>query len=190
MTQATTLPPKASTARIVVIVVGLLLLLGFLAIVATNLQNIESTDLAGRKAPDFSLTLFDQFEQDKIALAELRGQVVLINFWASWCLECYKEADILEQAWRDYQDKGVIFIGIDYLDTEKEGLAYMAKYNITYPSGPDLGDKISRDYAITGVPETFIIDKNGNIVHVQIGPITKPQLYGLLDKLVSQPAGS
>ena len=178
---------KASTGRIVAIIVGLLLLLGFLAVVAINLQNVESTDLQGHQASDFTLTLFDQFEQEQITLSDLRGQVAVVNFWASWCVECFKEAGLLEQAWRDYQDKGVVFIGIDYLDTEKEGLAYMAKYGITYPSGPDLGDKISKDYAITGVPETFIIDQEGNIAHVQIGPITKAQLYGLLDKLIAQP---
>ena len=63
----------------------------------------------------------------------------------------------------------------------------MEKYNVTYPSGPDLRDKISKAYAITGVPETFIIDQQGNIAHIQIGPITQPELYGLLDKLLAQP---
>jgi cytochrome c biogenesis protein CcmG/thiol:disulfide interchange protein DsbE len=181
--------PKQSTAgRNVLLVVGILLLLGLMAIMAVNLQKVESVDLQGRKAPDFSLALFDQFEQDPLSLADLRGKVVVVNFWASWCVECYKEAALLEQAWQDYRDRSVMFVGVDYLDTDKEGLAYMAKYGITYPSGPDLGSKISKDYAITGVPETFFIDQEGNIVHVQIGPIERDQLYGLLDRLVVQPA--
>ncbi len=178
---------QSSTGRNIFLIVGMLLLLGLVAIMAINLQNVESVDLQGNKATDFTLPLFDQFEQDQIALSDLRGQVVVVNFWASWCVECYKEAPLLEQAWRDYKDRGVMFIGIDHLDTDTEGLAYMAKYGITYPSGPDVGDKISQAYAITGVPETFFIDKDGNIAHVQIGPIEKPQLYGLLDKLVVQP---
>lgn len=181
---------KSSRGRMVAIIGGLVLILGFLGVVAVNLDNPESVELAGRKAPDFTLPLFDQFEQEEITLSELEGQVVLVNFWASWCVECYKEADLLEEAWRDYKDQGVVFIGVDYLDTEKEGLAYMEKYNITYPSGPDIGDTISKDYAITGVPETFIIDQDGNIAHVQIGPITRAQLYGLLDKLLAQPPRS
>jgi cytochrome c biogenesis protein CcmG/thiol:disulfide interchange protein DsbE len=187
MEQAMAQPKQTSTARNIGIIVGMLLLVGFLAVVALNLQNVESTQLQGRQAPDFTLSLFDQYEQDQIALADLRGQVVLVNFWASWCVECYKEAPLLEQAWRDYKSQGVVFLGVDYLDTEKEGLAYMAQYGITYPSGPDIGDKISKAYAITGVPETFLIDKDGNIVHVQIGPISEAQLYGLLDRLVAQP---
>lgn len=163
------------------------MLLGLIAVMAVNLQKVESGDLQGRPAPDFALTLFDQFEQDQITLADLRGQVVVVNFWASWCVECYKEAELLERAWQDYKDRGVVFVGVDYLDTDKEGLAYMKKYGITYPSGPDLGNKISEDYAITGVPETFFIDQQGQIIHVQIGPIEQAQLYGLLDRLIAPP---
>ncbi len=181
--------PKQSstTGRTLFLVVGLVLILGLIAVMAVGLRRVESTDLQGNRAPEFTLPLFDQFEEEQISLADLRGQVVVVNFWASWCVECYKEAPLLEQAWQDYKDRGVIFIGVDYLDTDTEGLAYMEKYGITYPSGPDIGDKISQDYAITGVPETFFIDKDGNIAHVQIGPIERPQLYALLDKLVAQP---
>jgi cytochrome c biogenesis protein CcmG/thiol:disulfide interchange protein DsbE len=82
----------------------------------------------------------------------------------------------------------VVFVGVDYLDTDKEAMSYMQKYGITYPSGPDLGSKISKDFAITGVPETFFIDRDGNIVHVQIGPIEEAQLYAILDRLLNQPA--
>ena len=188
MEQAVSRQKQSNLGRNIFLIVGLLLLLGLIAIMAVNLQKVESVDLQGNKAPDFTLTLFDQFEQDQLALVDLRGQVVVINFWASWCVECYKEAKLLEQAWQDHKDRGVIFIGVDYLDTDKEGLAYLQEYGITYPSGPDLGNKISEDYAITGVPETFFIDREGHIVHVQIGPIEQDQLYGLLDQLITQPA--
>jgi len=189
MEQTISQPKQRSTAgQTIVLVVGLVLLVGLVAIMAVNLRQVESVDLQGQAAPDFTLPLFDQFDQDEIALADLRGQVVVVNFWASWCVECYKEAALLEQAWQDYKDRDVIFVGVDYLDTDTEGLAYMAKYGITYPSGPDIGDRISQDYAITGVPETFFIDKDGNIAHVQIGPIDRAQLYGLLESLVAQPA--
>ncbi len=177
----------STTGRNVFLIIGIVLLMGLLGVMAINLHKVESVDLQGRQAPDFTLPLFDQFEQDKIHLATLRGQGVVVNFWASWCVECYKEAKLLEQAWQDYSDRGVIFVGVDYLDTDKEGLAYMQKYGITYPSGPDLGSKISKAYAITGVPETFFIDREGNIAHVQIGPIEHDQLYGLLDRLIAQP---
>ena len=172
----------------VVVILGSLLLIGLLLVMALNLGEFESTQLQGSPAPDFTLPLFDQFEQDALTLSDLRGQVVVVNFWASWCVECYREAELLEQAWRDYKDQGVVFLGVDYLDTDKEGLAYMEKYGITYPSGPDLGTKISKAYGLTGVPETIFIDKDGNIALVKIGAIEKPELYSLLDQLIAQPA--
>jgi len=173
--------------RNLVIIGGTLFLVIIVAVMAINLNRVESVQLQGNPAPDFTLPLFEQFEQDQLTLSELRGQVVVINFWASWCVECYREAALLEQAWQDHRDQGVIFVGVDYLDTDKEALAYLAQYGITYPSGPDIGDEISQAFAITGVPETFFIDKDGNIAHVQIGPIEKAQLYALLDRLIKQP---
>lgn len=177
-----------SSSRTIVLMVGFLLLAGLIGVMGFSLWQgqIESVDLHGNTAPTFTLPLFDRFEEDQIRLADLEGQVVVLNFWASWCVECYKEARLLEEAWQDYRDQGVIFLGVDYLDTDKEGLAYMDQYGITYPSGPDIGSEIAEAYAITGVPETFFIDRAGNIAHVQIGPIEKPQLYALLDKLAAE----
>jgi cytochrome c biogenesis protein CcmG/thiol:disulfide interchange protein DsbE len=186
MEQAVAQQKQSSLGKKVFLIFGLVLLVGWVVVMIVNLQSLESTELEGHKAPEFTMPLFDQFEEKEVSLAELRGQVVVINFWASWCVECYKEAALLEQAWKDYKDQGVVFLGVDYLDTEKEALAYMQQYGITYPSGPDLGSKISRDYGITGVPETFFLDKNGNIAHVKIGPVEKAELYELLDKLVAQ----
>jgi cytochrome c biogenesis protein CcmG/thiol:disulfide interchange protein DsbE len=179
---------QSTLGRNIFIVIGTVLLLGLITVMAVNLNRVESVQLQGRQAPDFTLALFDQFEQDHMTLASLRGQIVVVNFWASWCVECYKEAGLLEQAWQNYRDRGVVFVGVDYLDTDKEAMSYMQKYGITYPSGPDLGSKISKDFAITGVPETFFIDRDGNIVHVQIGPIEEAQLYAILDRLLNQPA--
>lgn len=176
-------PATMPRTRLVGLVIGVLLLLGLVAAFARGLTKTESTQLSGATAPLFVMSTF---EGEEIALADLRGQVVVINFWASWCVECYKEAALLEEAYQDYRAQGVVFLGVDYLDTEKEALAYMARYGITYPSGPDIGSKISDAYHITGVPETFFIDKNGQIVHVQIGPIERPQLYGLLERLVAE----
>ncbi|MFQ5612577.1 MAG: TlpA family protein disulfide reductase [Anaerolineae bacterium] len=172
-----------SRKRLLGLTIGMLLLLGLMATFAKGLQTKESTQLSGREAPQF---VMPTFEGEEIALADLRGQIVVINFWASWCVECYKEAALLEQAYQDYRNRGVIFLGVDYLDTEKEAMAYIQKYGITYPSGPDLGSKISDAYQITGVPETFFIDKSGEIAHVQIGPIERRQLYGLLEQLTAE----
>jgi cytochrome c biogenesis protein CcmG/thiol:disulfide interchange protein DsbE len=170
--------------------VWLLLILGLLlalvAVLAFGLRPKTSTVLQGHPAPNFELTAFNgEFDAQHFSLADMRGQVVVLNFWASWCVECDKEMALLEQAWRDYRDQGVWFIGVDYLDIDSAGLAYLDRYGITYPNGPDIGSRMFQDYQSTGVPETFFIDKEGVVQHVQIGALTQPQLYGLLDRLLA-----
>jgi cytochrome c biogenesis protein CcmG/thiol:disulfide interchange protein DsbE len=160
--------------------------MGFVVMLAFGLRPKTSTKLSGQTAPNFELTAFNgEFEGQQFSLDELRGQPVVLNFWASWCVECDKEMALLEQAWHEYQDQGVWFIGVDYLDIDSEGLAYLDRYGITYPNGPDIGSRIFQDYQSTGVPETFFIDRDGIIQHVQIGPLNQPQLYALLDGLVA-----
>jgi cytochrome c biogenesis protein CcmG/thiol:disulfide interchange protein DsbE len=184
--QAESASPRRRTIWLL-IVLGVLVAL--VAVLAFGLRPKTSTVLQGRPAPDFELTAFNgEFNGQRFSLDEMRGQVVVLNFWASWCVECDKEMALLEQAWHDYGDRGVQFIGVDYLDIDTEGLAYLDHYGITYPNGPDIGSQIYQDYRCTGVPETFFIDKEGMIQHVQIGPISQPQLYGLLDRLLAEEA--
>ena len=109
----------------------------------------------------------------------MRGEVLVVNFWASWCKPCEQEALELELASQMYRDKNVTFLGVDYVDTETEALAYLDRFDITYPNGPDLGTRISQAFRTRGVPETYIIDADGRIVAVQIGPYTS--LQGILD---------
>lgn len=145
---------------------GLGLLLLFLTIGIIRSQKGQVS--VGEMAPDFELT---SFEGNSYQLADYRGSVVVVNFWASWCESCKPEARDLEAAYQYYLDRGdVIFFGVDYVDTEPEALAYLDEFGITYPNGPDLRTEISQAYRVGGVPETFIIDQNGLITHVQIGP--------------------
>jgi cytochrome c biogenesis protein CcmG/thiol:disulfide interchange protein DsbE len=109
----------------------------------------------------------------------LRGKVVLLNFWASWCNPCEDEAAELQEAWEYYQPGGeVVFLGIDWTDTDREALAYLEKFQITYPNGPDLGTTISQEFRITGVPETYIVDRNGVLADAMLGPY--PSLQAIL----------
>jgi len=183
-TQTQTTPSRRRTVWLVA-VLGLVLVL--VAVLAFGLRPKTSTVLQGQPAPPFELTAFNgEFNGQRFALEDLRGQVVVLNFWASWCVECDKEMPVLEQAWNDYRDQGVWLIGVDYLDIDSEGLAYLERFGTTYPNGPDIGSRLYQDYQSTGVPETFFIDKKGIIRHVQIGPISQPQLYALLDELVAE----
>jgi len=177
---------KPSRRRTIWLFAVLGLVLALVAMLAFGLRPKTSTVLQGQPAPDFELTAFNgEFEGQRFSLDDLRGQPVVLNFWASWCVECDKEMALLEKAWHDYRDQGVWFVGVDYLDIDSEGLAYLDRFGITYPNGPDIGSRIFQDYRSTGVPETFFIDREGMVQHVQIGPLSQPQLYGLLDRLVA-----
>jgi cytochrome c biogenesis protein CcmG/thiol:disulfide interchange protein DsbE len=144
---------------------------------------------AGERAPGFEMQFFDGYgwqDRPSADLSDLKGQVVVLNFWASWCVECKVEASLLEDTWRKYKDQGVVFVGITYADVEPNALQYLVDYDITYPNAPDLRTAISADYEITGVPETFLIDKAGVIQHVQIGPVSEPSFSGMIEQLLAQ----
>lgn len=150
-------------------------LIGLLVLVGVTLNKRQQGSIQpGATVPNFSMPLFSGYEyqgQSTISLADLRGKVVVINFWASWCKPCEQEAAELEQAWELYGPTGeVVFIGVDYVDTEPEARVYLEKYGITYANGPDMGTKVSQLFRITGVPETYFIDRKGVLRYVQIGP--------------------
>ena len=152
--------------------------LGLLAVLGIGLVRSQRGSIrVGDRVPDLVLSTF---EGDEIDFADLRGQIVVVNFWASWCKPCEQEAVELEQAYQLYKDQGVVFLGVDYVDTETEARAYLAKFGITYPNGPDLGTRISQAFRTLGVPETYIIGPDGRLAAVKIGP------YLSLDEIVNQ----
>ena len=165
-------------------------LVGLLALVAIALRRSQQgTVQPGDKIPDFSMPLFSGYELNgasQVRLADLRGKVVLINFWASWCKPCEQEAADLRMAWDYYKDSGqVAFLGVDYVDTEPEARAYLQKFGIVYPNGPDLGTKVSQLFRIKGVPETYFLDREGVLRHVQVGPFTSvDDIRAVIDPLL------
>ena len=184
---STHVPPgsfRLSSIILWVVVFGVLALLGW------GLINSQATrPEAGEIAPAFNMQFFNGYEWESRSSADLsdfQGKVVVLNFWASWCVECKVEAALLESSWQKYRDQGVVFLGITYSDVEPNALQYLLDYNVTYPNAPDLGTVISEDYEITGVPETFFIDQSGIISHVQLGPVSEGQLNGVIEQLLQK----
>jgi cytochrome c biogenesis protein CcmG, thiol:disulfide interchange protein DsbE len=129
----------------------------------------------GSKVPDFTLMLFDGYSYqgaNQVNLAGLHGKVVVVNFWASWCVTCADESPVMEAAWNYYQPKGqVVFLGVDYTDVDAKALQFLSSFHITYPNGPDLGTRITPIFNRNiAMPETYIVDQQGVLRSEQIGP--------------------
>ena len=158
-----------------------LLVLGLLAyaLVSRPAPSLQ----AGSPVPSFQLTALDGSQID---LGTQPGKVVVVNFFASWCDPCREEASDLEAAWREYQGQGVQFVGIAYKDAESRAQAFLDEFGVTYPSAVEPGNRTARAYGLTGVPETFVVDGQGLLVHHYVGPVTKQQLSQVLDPLLGQ----
>jgi cytochrome c biogenesis protein CcmG, thiol:disulfide interchange protein DsbE len=171
----------SKTTLFQIAVVGIVL--AFVALFAASLQLNAAGQRQAGSAPDFTFT---QFDGKSYKLSDLRGKVVVLNIWASWCDPCKDEAATLENTWRAYRDNGVMLLGADYVDTQPPAQAFLLQYNITYPNGPDLGSNIYRAFRARGVPETYIIDRHGEIARVFVGPVDETQLKTTLDDLLTR----
>jgi cytochrome c biogenesis protein CcmG/thiol:disulfide interchange protein DsbE len=182
--------PQQRSPRSPLSIIVWIVVLGLLAVLGWGLvQSSAPRPEVGEMAPAFNLEFFDGYEwegQTAVSFDEMQGQILVVNFWASWCIECRTETPELEAAWQKYADQGVLVVGVAYSDVEPNSIAYMKEFNVSFPHAPDLGTSISNDYKITGVPETFIIDQNGEIAHVQIGPISGRTLDEVIGRLLEE----
>ncbi len=130
-------------------------------------------------APAFSLSRFDG---GTFRLADQRGQVVVVSFWASWCPPCRREAPRFVVADAAYRDRGVAFVGVDFQDREEDARAFIREFDIEYPNGPDPDGEIARTYGVSGLPATFVIDRQGQISRRWLGEITGEQLTAFIEE--------
>ncbi len=109
----------------------------------------------------------------------------MLNFWASWCDVCKAEARLLQNTWQRVQGQGIVFVGIDIQDTQSDGLSFLQTYGITYPNVVDADGSVTINYGVTGVPETFFLNRQGVIVKKVIGELTEQTLENNL-QLISR----
>lgn len=137
----------------------------------------------GKSVPDFTMTTFDG---EELSLSDLQGKIVVLNFWASWCAPCHDEAPDLQAIHETYQGADVVLVGITYAESNvQNSIDFIEQYGITYINGPDRGTRISKQYGITGVPETFIIDRDGNLSQYYPGPVNAELLSQTLEGLLN-----
>ena len=127
----------------------------------------------GEPVPDFDLA---SLSQGPISLEAQTGQVVVVNFFASWCQPCRSEAPDLERTWHKYRDMNVQFFGIAYKDADSKAKAFLEEFGVTFPCAVEAGNKTARAYGVTGVPETFVINREGLLVSHFVGPVSEQAL--------------
>ncbi len=136
--------------------------------------------MVGKPAPDFALPLLGHNAAQMLRLASLKGKPVMINVWNSTCAPCMDEAALLQKEWQHVQAKGVVFIGIDFLDSQSNGIDYLHKYGITYQNVIDTDGSVGVSYGVSGTPETIFINSHGVIIRKVAHELTeKALLYDL-----------
>ena len=146
-------------------------------------------------AREFSLELFSETNNEgstlrpTLNLSELRGKLVVLDFWASWCSPCRQEALDLAQVYREFQGAPVEFVGVDIWDGRRDALDHIARYNVPYPNGFDREGVIAIDYGVRGIPEKIFIDRNGEVIKKFVGPITADMLRETLNQLLASGSG-
>jgi cytochrome c biogenesis protein CcmG, thiol:disulfide interchange protein DsbE len=128
------------------------------------------SELIGQPAPTFSLPRLDA--GGTIDLGDLEGQVVVVNFWASWCLPCREEHEALEAAWGRYRERGVVILGVSFEDTDEGSLAFRDELGGDWPLAGDPDSRTAIAYGVFGVPETFVIAPDGSITAKTTGAVT------------------
>ena len=141
--------------------------------------------LEQRLAPEF---LAQSLKGDTVSLAQLQGQVVMVDFWSSWCPPCRQEAATLTQVYREYQGRDVEFIGVAIWDHPTAVRQHLQEFHVPYPNIMD-DQQIAVDYGVAGLPEKFFIDRQGNQVHKFVGPMEPETLRAILEGLLGPQPG-
>ena len=131
-------------------------------------------------APSFGLNTLDG---QRLVLADLRGQAVVLNFWASWCAPCRGEMPHFERVWQDYRDRGVVVVGAAIEDDLVSARQFAGQLGITYPLGLDEDRSIARSYEIVGLPGTMFIGRDGSLVRRWIGVLSEQQLIDFVEEI-------
>ncbi|HJM82050.1 MAG TPA: TlpA disulfide reductase family protein [Nitrospinota bacterium] len=126
--------------------------------------------VAGSRAPDFKIKLFHSGEA---TLDSYRGKVLILNFWATWCLPCRKEIPYLEEAFAQNKNAGLVILGINYLQKREKIKKFLEKTPITFPIAMDRQGEVAKAYDVLALPKSIAIDANGNIAYTHTGLLDK-----------------
>ena len=141
-----------------------------------------ATDPARRPpAPDFTAP---SFAGAPVQLSNLRGRPMVLNFWASWCAPCRAEGRDLENAWQVYRARNVAFLGVDLPDDEMDARAFLRDVGVTYPNVQDPTNEVAVSYAVSSIPTTYFIDREGRVASRWAGPLNAQQLVARVEEVL------
>ncbi len=141
----------------------------------------------GFSAPDFTLELLG--DGGEVTLSDFRGQVVMVNLWASWCPPCRAEMPAIEQVYQDFKDAGLVVLAVNttYQDTESAAAAFVQEFNLTFPVPLDRTGAVSNRYQLRGLPSTYFVDRQGVIRSVVVGgPMSETLIRSKVEDLLAE----
>ena len=183
------LPVQKNSKKLKATVIFLLAMLiaGFTIFLAigvmgtTTATSRSGKELVGKKAPSF---VAPKVGGQLVSLENYKNKPLVLNFWASWCPPCRDETPGMERIWRKYEDQGVVILGINVQDGEKEAQRYISEFGVTFSNALDLDGSITVDYGVTGLPVTFFIDNDSVVTGRWVGSISEDRLDNWVSNLI------
>ena len=183
------LPVQKNSKKLKAIVIFLfaMLIAGFTIFLAigvmgtTTATSRSGKELVGKKAPSF---VAPKVGGQLVSLENYKNKPLVLNFWASWCPPCRDETPGMERIWRKYEDQGVVILGINVQDGEKEAERYISEFGVTFSNALDLDGSITVDYGVTGLPVTFFIDNDSVVKGRWVGSISEDRLDNWVSNLI------
>ena len=187
-----------SSRKIPILAVGVPLLIFVVVLIIGMLQSgrdggrpgvndtLGEVDVTTAAYSDFQITTLDGRE---LRLSDLRGSIVMVDFWSSWCPPCRAEASVLAEAYERWSELGVEFVGVSIWDNEEDVADFIKRHNITYPNGIDEDGSIAVEFGVKGIPEKFFVNPQGEIVRKINGPNTSQSLDAVLTQMSDESIG-
>ena len=147
----------------------------------TTATSRSGKELVGKKAPSF---VAPKVGGQLVSLENYKNKPLVLNFWDSWCQPCRDETPGMERIWRKYEDQGVVILGINVQDGEKEAERYISEFGVTFSNALDLDGSITVDYGVTGLPVTFFIDNDSVVTGRWVGSISEDRLDNWVSNLI------
>ena len=181
--------PLASSGVLRVVIVGIIAALVVVLVLAFRRDPHDiRTGTIGRPAAAFTLQKLDG--SGTLALDDAKGKVIVINFFASWCIPCKEENPALVRVYERYRSSDVVFVGVLYQDSRDSGLRYVRDNGVVWPTASDDDGRVAFSYGVFGIPETYFIGADGVIQGRHFGPIDETTLVTAIDCLRAKTASS